>query len=66
MRFKTLAGPVLLMIALALTACSTATHGAQPGPQSSQSAPAMAQGSLSARTGTFEVSRPGESGDWLC
>jgi ABC-type oligopeptide transport system substrate-binding subunit len=51
MRFKTLTSTVLLMIVLAFTACSTATHSAQSGSKSPQ---ASAQGSSSPRTGTFE------------
>ena len=51
MRYTTLAGAALLAIAVTLTACSTSTHSAQPGPQSSQSA--TAQGASNTRTGTF-------------
>jgi ABC-type oligopeptide transport system substrate-binding subunit len=58
-RHKALTGAALLTIAVALAACGTSTHDAQPGPQSSQAAqssqPAMtaAKGLSSARTGIF-------------
>lgn len=53
MRFRTLAGAALLAGAGALTACSTSTHSAGPGTQSSAMTSAMAQGMSKARTGTF-------------
>ena len=53
MRFRTLAGAALLTSAVALTACGTSTHSAEPGPQSSQPTTAMMQGASDTRTGTF-------------
>lgn len=53
MRFRTLAGAVLLTGVAALTACSTSTQSAGPSTQSSAMTTAMAQGMSHARTGTF-------------
>ena len=54
MRSRTLAGAALLTGAMALAACSTSTHTAEPGPQSSsQKTTAMMQGASNARMGTF-------------
>ena len=58
MRRRTLVGAALLTGAVALTACGTSTHRAEPAspssnPQSSAMTTAMAQGASDTRTGTF-------------